>query len=44
MSRSGPAALERHLGELLAGPGGFLPEPVEKRRLQARIDQEHKGR
>jgi uncharacterized protein len=33
-------ALERHLGELLGCPVDLLPEPVEKRPLQAQIDRE----
>ena len=36
------AALERHLGELLGGSVDLLPEPVEKRRLQAQINRERR--
>ena len=35
-------ALERHLGELLGASVDLLPEPVEKRRLQAQIDRERR--
>lgn len=34
------AALERNLSALLGRPVDILPEPVEKQRLQARIDRD----
>ena len=33
-------ALQRRIGQLLDRAADLLPEPVEKRRLQARIDQD----
>ncbi|HSZ52073.1 MAG TPA: nucleotidyltransferase domain-containing protein [Caulobacteraceae bacterium] len=33
-------ALQRRIGQLLGRAADLLPEPVEKRRLQARIDQD----
>ncbi|HLH51658.1 MAG TPA: nucleotidyltransferase domain-containing protein [Roseiarcus sp.] len=35
-------ALERRLGEILGRAVDLLPEPVEKRRLQANIDRERR--
>jgi uncharacterized protein len=35
-------ALERHLTELLGAPVDLLPEPVEKRPLQAQIDRKRR--
>lgn len=36
------AALERRLSALLGRPVDLLPEPVEKQRLQARIDRDRR--
>ena len=33
-------ALQRRIGEVLGRPVDLLPEPVEKRRLQQRIDRD----
>jgi predicted nucleotidyltransferase len=42
MDLFGLAALERRLAELLGRPVDLLPEPVQKPRLQARIDRERR--
>ena len=36
------AALERRVAELLGRPVDLLPEPVEKQRLQAKIDRDRR--
>jgi len=38
----GIVALQRHLAELLGRRVDLLPEPVEKRRLQATIDRDRR--
>ena len=35
-------ALERRIAELLGRPVDLLPEPVEKQRLQAKIDRDRR--